>query len=193
MSTMSLYPFENLLCCYIWLHSIHDNKFRSQTPVETRKRLAVSLILPIFDYCDVVYVNINSENLSRLQVAQNRVIRYILDVNKWDHITPSYLSLNLLKIKERHELHALYMSHRILHGFAPSYLTPLFHRRVNVGDRSTRAHNFSLQAPRVGREVSEKSFSANSYRLWCALPPKLCCNSNVGAFKDQNFKRLLSR
>ena len=149
--------------------------------------------MPIFDYCDVIYVNMNCENLNRLQVAQNRVIRYIVDMNKRDRITPSYLSLNLLKIKERHELHALYLSHRILHGFGPPYLASLFCRRVNVTDRSTRAHDYTLHAPRVGRDVLEKSFRANSYRLWSVLPPKLCCNPNVGAFKDQNFRRLLSR
>jgi hypothetical protein len=94
-------------------------KFRNRTPVETRKRLAQSLLMPIFDYLDVIYVNIDCESLKRLQIAQNRVIRYILDVNKRDHITPYYKYLNILKIKERHELHALYLTHRILNGFAP--------------------------------------------------------------------------
>jgi hypothetical protein len=173
---------------YFSLHNLY--KFRTQTPVGTRKRLALSLIMPIFDYCDITYVNMNGENLNRLQLAQNRVVRYILDINKRDHITPFYLSLSLLKIKERHELHALHLSHSFLHGLNPPYLSSLFWKRVNVTDRSTIAHTFSLQASRLRNNVLEKSFGANSYRLWNALPPKLCCNPNFGVFKRAGQCRL---
>jgi hypothetical protein len=105
------------------------------------------------------------ERLNRLQVAQNRCIRYIYNIKKWDHVTPFYKKLELLKINDYHNLHILYLVHRILCGFATPYLIDLLSLRsaTAISDRTTRAHRLALNAPHVGREVPEKSFSVKAY------------------------------
>ena len=97
---------------YMCLHNLY--KFQSVTPFETRHRLVNSLIMPHFDYCDIVYGDLNAECLSRLQKAQNRAVRYIFNVKNREHITPFYMKLSMLKIKERHDLHTLIMTFKIL-------------------------------------------------------------------------------
>ena len=90
-------------------------------------------------------------------------------------------------------MHTLYLTHRILNGYAPQYLKPFLKLRSCSSERSSRAHPFALQAPLVGRNAPEKSFTVYAYRLWSSLDPKVCCNPNVGAYNNINYQRLLNR
>ena len=111
------------------LHNLY--KFQSVTPFETRHRLVNSLVMPHFDYCDIVYGDLNADCLSRLQKAQNRAVRYIFNVKHREHITPFYMKLSMLKIKERHDLHTLIMTYKILKNYAPSYF-PAAEMAMNI-------------------------------------------------------------
>jgi hypothetical protein len=97
-------------------------KFRAHTPEATRIHLVRTLILPIFDYGDLVCCNLNGEGINRLQVAQNNAIRYIFNVKRWDHATKYYIKTNILKIKERRDLHCLMFTHKTLNGMALNIL-----------------------------------------------------------------------
>ena len=99
----------------------------------------------------------------------------------------------MLKVKDYYELHTLHLVHRILHGFAPIYLNDLLVLRSSASDRVSRAHRLSLQAPRVGRDTPEKSFSVKAYRLWSALEPQLCLNENVLKFNSEIHVQMLKR
>jgi hypothetical protein len=114
-----------------------------------------------------VYAHANSEGIRRLQVCQNRAIRCIDNIKKFERITPHYRKWQIHKIRERYELHVLHTTHRCLYGFAPTYLSSLFILRSEVvTDRSSRAHALALQAPSVGRDIPEKSFSVLAHNLW---------------------------
>ena len=72
--------------------------------------------------------------------AQNSAIRYICNVKYREHITPFYIKLSMLKIKERHDMHSLVMTFKILKNYAPGYLSKLFTPGARQGPVScTRA------------------------------------------------------
>ena len=74
------------------------------------------------------------------------------------------------------------------------YLNDLLVLRSSASDRVSRAHDrLSLQAPRVGRDTPEKSFSVKAYRLWSALEPQLCLNENVSKFNSEIHVQMLKR
>jgi Reverse transcriptase (RNA-dependent DNA polymerase) len=168
-------------------------KFRDVTPEKIRVRLVKSLILPHFDYCDVVYCNLNSAQIGRLQVLQNNAIRYIYDVKRGQRLSVLYKKAEILNIVDRRKLNLLCQTHKILYHKCPEYLrdfaTTLYD--VNLVGR-TRAHKMTLLAPFVSVEVPENCFKVTCYRLWNALRPNLCLNESVSAFKSIIKKEFLA-
>ena len=173
------------------LHRLY--KFRTLTPIATRIRLVNSLILPLFDYSAVAYCNLDSSSLDRLQVAQNNCVRYIYNLKKRDHITHFYSKLGWLKIRERHDLQILVNCYKILHGYAPDYLSGMLTLMGSIRGRPSRSHPYYLQAPLVGRDAPEKSFSVSAYRLWNNLKPELCKTKNIATFRKNVENILLKR
>jgi hypothetical protein len=109
----------------------------------------------------------NSECISRLQVEMNNnCFRYIYNVKRREHITPYYVQLDWLKISERRDMQLAIMAHKILYGYAPTYyLSNLFTVMRNVHSRSTRAHNWFLQAPLPSKDMQSRSFSVMTYKV----------------------------
>ena len=53
-----------------------------------------SLVAPLIDYCDIVYMQANQENLQKLQVVQNIACRIILEAGPRDHIDDMHKNRN---------------------------------------------------------------------------------------------------
>ena len=109
--SLSWSPQIPLICQKVFVTLHHLYKFKSNTPIETRLKLVKSLVLPIFDYCDFLYFDLDAECLYLLQKFQNHAISYICDVKRHEHISPYYQKLGILKIRKRHELHSLIIWH----------------------------------------------------------------------------------
>ncbi|XP_074096670.1 uncharacterized protein LOC141525879 [Cotesia typhae] len=57
-----------------------------------RKRLVITLIFPIFDYCAAVYTDITGQQQIRLQRKLNACVRYIVKISKFEvFICPQFL------------------------------------------------------------------------------------------------------
>uniref|UniRef100_A0A8D8TUQ2 Uncharacterized protein n=1 Tax=Cacopsylla melanoneura TaxID=428564 RepID=A0A8D8TUQ2_9HEMI len=71
---------------YYSLHTL--SRFRKVFPKELKKRLIEALVLPLFDYCDVVYSpNLKVESQQSLQRAQNSCVRYVCNLRKFDRVS----------------------------------------------------------------------------------------------------------
>jgi len=57
-------------------------------PKEIRKMVVETLIMPIFDYGNVLFTNLSSTSNLKLQRAQNSCIKIITGGRKSDHVTP---------------------------------------------------------------------------------------------------------
>jgi hypothetical protein len=173
---------------YGTLNNLH--KFRAMTPQIIRLKLVKTLIFPHLDYCSFAYCNINKEQEKRLQVLLNAAMYYVYDVPFAARLSPYFVRSGILKVRERHELELLVMTHKIVHKNCPSYLHDMVKLVSGASSRSTRAHKFKLRTPLVGAEAPENSFTVKSCRLWNKLPEKLCASENMDSFK-YNLKNLL--
>ena len=191
--TLSFTPQVSAICQKVFLTLHHLYKFKANTPTETRLKLVKTLVMPLFDYCDFLYCDLDADNLYRLQKSQNSAVRYILDVKRREHITPHYVKLGLLKIRERHELHSLVITYKILQGYAPAYLSDLFTVMGDVRARPSRAHPLYLQAPRVGKDVPSKCFTVWGYRLWNNIPNTLWSCTSTSVFTARLTNLLAQR
>lgn len=70
--------------------------------------------------------------MTRLQIVQNAVARFLTGVRKREHITPILIALNWLPVRYRIELKILLFVFKSLNGLAPSYLSELLNLNTPV-------------------------------------------------------------
>jgi hypothetical protein len=77
----------NLICRRVYFALRRLWSTASFTPVGTRRKLALSLVVPLFFYCDVVCSKTSAGRRHKLKVAFNSCARYVYGVSRRDHIS----------------------------------------------------------------------------------------------------------
>ena len=81
------------------------------------KTLSLSFLLIVhskLDYCNSLYYDLPERQLNCIKLIQNSLDRAVVKAYKSFHITPSFLFLHLLKIKERFDYKILSLTHKVL-------------------------------------------------------------------------------
>src|SRR5688572_3761632 len=98
------------------------------------------------DYCNSLFLNIDTTQINRLQAVQNALARAVTKTPKHHHITPVLKSLHWLKIPERIEYKVISLTNNTLQTSQPSYLRQLFTIQPL---RPTRSSSSSSLSPSV--------------------------------------------
>ena len=90
----------------------------------TRKNLCSALILCHFDYsCSSWYAGLNKGLKRKLQIAQNKVIKFINQLGPMSRITADILmNMNVLNVETRIKQLRLNHVHKIFYTLCPLYL-----------------------------------------------------------------------
>lgn len=165
------------------LHSL--SKLKHLAPLSVKKFLINSLIMPLFDYCDVVYSSCREIDAIRLQRAANYCIRFIFGAKRSDHISPLLGQLGWLRLDKRRKLHSLLVLHKLLNDSSVHYLVD------KVNTLNTSRNGILLEIPRHKTAHYSRHFKIDSARLWNALPAEI--RSLTGsAFKNKVHAHFLS-
>ena len=92
--------------------------------LDIKKLLVSALIQCHFDYaCSAWYSGLTKRSKSRLQVAQNKVIRFMLNVPPRAHIGPDeFRKIGMLPVEQRVNQLKLNHMYNIFNGHAPEYM-----------------------------------------------------------------------
>lgn len=166
----------NAVCNKVYkaLHSLVV--VRSCTPQHTRLLLARSLIIPLFDYGDVLFSLVSKKNLQKLNSAFNTVIRYVFNLGKFDHISSYANSLLGISFTNYLKTRMCTQTFKILNN-PPTYLRNFF-----AYARSLRAP--LLTVPRCFSGYLKDSFRHRAIRAWNELPRKCRCERSYLSFKN---------
>lgn len=147
-------------------------RFKNFLPFKIKLMLVQALILPIIDYGDVCYLDLNADLLNKLDRLLNNCIRFIFNLRKYDHVSTYRSEINFLPIRERRNLHALTALHSILTcPTPPSYLTQYFKYLHSSHDKDLRSsNNLLLHCPTHHSSLVRSSFVVQSVQLWNSLP-----------------------
>ena len=147
-----------------------------------------SLVLCLFDYSiSAWYGGISKYHAHRLQCAQNKVIRLILNKDHED-----FKSLGILNINTRAE--QLRLNHHVFNIFyvtCPDYIKENFYRLSNLHLYDTRGSNFNFQVPRI-KTHSSGSFYYNVIANWNSLPDDIKSITLKSVFKRSVKTHLLN-
>ncbi len=88
---------------------------------------------------------------TKLQIIQNKMVRFILDLGPRTHITTKHMAdLNILKKTGRAKQLRLNITHKIYYNQAPTYLQTNFNKNRDRG-QYTRGSHGNFVAPNVKR------------------------------------------
>ena len=123
-----------------------------------------SLILPYFDYCNMVWENTAKYNLQKIQKMQNRAAR-ILTGSSYDVPTTDLMrQLKWQTLEDRRDHKKALLMHKVKNGTAPDLIKNLFNicDNQNYSLRSN-LNNFKLDKPK--RNFMKKSISYSGCKI----------------------------
>src|SRR3978361_952610 len=173
---------------YLSLKSLFP--YRGLLDSNTKLTLINALIMPHFNYCDIVYGPLlTNEDRNRLQKMQNHAVRFVTSVPRFAHITPFIRDLNLLRLNEAPFVHYACFVGRILETGVPNYLYSKLTFRSNLHDRNLRDINLRLHIPEHRRSSFKSGFSYRAPLLNNVLE---ICNSATSSLKKRLRENIIA-
>ncbi len=98
--------------------------------------MVLTMITTGLDYCcNKLYYGLPDCILENLYYVQKSDARLITLTGKYEYITPTFIALHWLPIKERCQFKILLLTYKCFNGLAPTYLKELLHKRPDSGSR----------------------------------------------------------
>ena len=139
------------------------------------KLLYNSLILPLFDYADLIYGSSNTKYTMQLQKLQNRAGRTILRISPYKHTSNHVIHqlLNWESLNSRRKKHINSMVFKCLHDLSAPYLKDSF---KFISHNYSLRSNGNLSLPKPKTEYCRRMFIYRGSSSYNELPsqPKSC-------------------
>ena len=112
-----------------------------------RRMLCNALIQPHFDYaCSAWYSNLNKNSTKKLQIAQNKCIRFCLGLDNRSHIgVNEFKTINWLPVQNRYEQCVSVSAFKFCKGLGPAYMSDIYSLIENP--RNTRRSEYKMKQP----------------------------------------------
>ena len=161
-------------------------------PISAQKTLCNALIMCHFDYCSPAWsASLTQEQSRKLQICQNKVVRFIFWLNSRSHVGPEELDkVNWLDTYHGGAQLKLSLVHDIYYNSSPGYLQSNFAKVSAVHRYNTRSSNFNFYVPNV-TGLQSSTFYYSGINLWNSLPNDLKCIPIKSDFKPK-LKQFLS-
>ena len=159
-------------------------RYKDILNLEMRKTLCTALVQCSFDYsCCSWYPGLNETFKKKLQVMQNKMIRFILRKENTSSIRNNeFVSAGFFKVSNRVKQLLLGHAFKIRNNLCPNYLTENIVKLNENSDRSeTRSKAFNFQVPRI----SSNTFAFNAIKEWNNLSNSIKNIKGTQAFKDK--------
>ncbi len=99
-----------------------------------------ALVCPLFDFNDIVYMQISQDLLSKLEVLQNNACRLILRCPRLTHVSDMLHNLKLQSLYYRRDIHISVFMYKVLNGYiSDEQIIHLFVYLEDTRSQNTRA------------------------------------------------------
>ncbi len=120
-------------------------------PTAVKKTLCQALVHCHIDYVvSSWYAAMTQKAKHKLQTVQNKIVRFILDLEPRTHLTVDHMKeLNMLRVSDRAKKLQLNTAHKIFYKQAPEYLQENFEKARNRQQQHTRSRLWNFIVPNV--------------------------------------------
>ena len=157
---------------------------KSLLPLKFRKMFANALMLPQFDYLDIIWSKTFRYRLRELDIMYKKVAKIALDVNVRESSADVYKNMDWLPLHLRRQLHLSAYMYRIVNENCPKNFIGKF---TYISGGSRDGENCNLYTK---RSKSHKEFFYLGAKVWNILPKALRESESVKNFSS-NYKRAL--
>ena len=131
----------NLITAKSYGKLMHAYRFKNFLSPAAKWNLSETYILSQFNYGDIILQGLSNQLKQKIQKVQNSCIRFTFGLRKYDHITATRKSNNILCMHDRRLLHSLTLMFKITKSIAPIYLTDRVRFRNSLHAYNTRRKN----------------------------------------------------
>ena len=161
------------------------NRIGSSILAYTRCTVYKTIIAPHFEYCATLLIGMGETQLSRLQKAQNRAMRVILQCNKYTKVEHMLQALQFMSIRQRLYYNVCTFVFKIVNNMLLEQLKDQIELVGSNSDRQTRQTGDIAIGFRRTRSA-QKSMFYEGVKMYNALPAEIKrCD------KLEKFKRML--
>jgi len=173
----------NDICKNSWYLLRNIMKIKGCLDRNSLERIIHAFVTSRVDMNNALLYGASDQLKQRLQLVLNAAARTVSGLRKFDHITPTLMSLHWLPVNMRIIFKILLFTFKALNGKAPSYISSMIHLKPTV--RALRSNNINLlSVPKVNNAShGEVSFPRAAPTLWNALPKDIRMCQNITAFK----------
>ena len=143
--------------------------------------LPKSYILPLFDYCDVVWPRCTKSEASRLETLLNYACRTVLRKRRGSSASAARRKLGLSTLASRRKLHLALTVFNCISSKSPPYLS-LFFPLPSSHYNTRSASSSQLNLPPNQSSFGQKSFSFIGAALWRSLPLNIWDTRDFNSF-----------
>ena len=189
-----------------WLHQVNQvcskiasriyllSKIKKYLNLESRKLFYSGYILPLIDYCIIIWGSCSTECLNRIVKLQKRAARLILDTDFLAPSAPLFEKLGWMTVYNRITYHKCVLIFKCLNDEAPSYLI----EKTNYISQSNHyqlrsAVSGDLCVPKSKTELFKKSFCFSGPSTWNSLPVSVRNSKSIVVFKNKLKSYLLHK
>ena len=169
---------------FLFRHSSYFNQ-------TLRKTLCSALLQCHIDYCSTSwFTSLSKFHQHKLQTMQNKMIRYILNLDSRDHVGHHQFDMvNLLDVPNRARQLRLNHMFNIFHSLGPIYFNQNFTKISNIHSYSTRSRSYNFHIPKIGT-YTKHSFFYQATLDWNKLPNHIKSSTDKVSFKTAMKKHL---
>lgn len=158
----------------------------------TRCIVYKSIIAPHFEYCNTILAGMGETQLTKLQVAQNRAMRVILQCDRYTKVERMLHALQFMSIRQRLRYNVCIFVFKMVNGMLPEQLG---NRIVLVGDmnerRTRQASNIVIQFRRT--RSAQNSLFYKGIQMYNAMPTELKQCDDLITFKRMLKEYIISQ
>ena len=148
-----------------------------------------TLILPVIDYCDYIYLGTSAHNRDTLQKMQNCAFRSILGVDNRAHTKDTHESLNMDMLDSRREKHAAVQVFKFVNQLGPDSCNDLFTLTQDHHSVNTRSSvNNGIMIPRMNLSLCQRNIRYLGAKIWAKIPDEIKSAPNLETFKSSIYE-----
>ena len=165
------------------IHFINNVKFL--LPRGSLSSLYKTMVLPIIEYCDVIYDNCTIRQSLALEQVQRRAA--LVCTGAYRHTSNDLLlaELGWQPLRLRRQIHKLLLFYKIVNLLTPLYLRSLVPRPVDNRYRLRSTSNAALQVPFSRLSCTRNAFVHSTVKLWNSLELDVRSIDSLYSFKTK--------
>ena len=158
---------------------------------KTLQTLYSSFILPIFDYCDYIWINCTKSQELILEKLHLYALRTICGSVRGVSHSKIYSETGFTSLSDRRKTHQMCVFHEMFYNRTPNYLSDLIPLNLSsTTTYDTRSTNI-LQMPLCRTETYRNSFLPSSVQEWNMLDDQVRNIESLALFKKHFHRNVL--